>query len=209
MGSLHPQVDFGFCDERFPNGTHMCLIFSSEQEREHVIAQYVSSGLAQGEKVSYFADASSPQEIRSWLEQHGVTNLPEPGDPCFAIATTEATYCPHGYFDPQEMLGNLKTFYEQSQAEQFPGSRVSGEMVWALKGIPGSERLMEYEARVNMLVNDYPVNAICQYDARRFDGAAILECLKVHPFMIVRGQIVENPYYLSPDEYLRQRAGPG
>ena len=39
-------------------------------------------------------------------------------------------------------------------------------------------------------------------DARRFDGATILDVLRVHPMMIVHGQIVRNPYYTRPSEFL-------
>lgn len=206
MQAQHNKVDFGFCEERFSPGTHMCLIYSSEVERERVIAHYIESGLAQGEKVAYFSAELSPEKIREWLTDYGIKNLPENGDRSFNISDAEGTYCPHGYFAPEEMLETLKSFYSLAVDEHFPGSRVSGEMAWALKGLPGSERLMEYESKVNAVLVDYPLNAICQYDARRFDGATILECLKVHPYMIVRGQIVQNPYYLSPEEYLMQKS---
>jgi hypothetical protein len=59
---------------------------------------------------------------------------------------------------------------------------------------------MEYEANGKVFLNKYPVTVVCQYHADKFDGATLLECLKVHPFMIVYGQIVRNPYYSS--EYI-------
>jgi len=204
MQTTGETVGFGFCEERFPAGTHMGLIYSSDEERERVITEYIQSGLTQGEKVAYFASDHSVEQIRAWLEEAGIKNLPERCDQNLIIGQADETYCPHGYFAPDEMLGTLKNFHRQACSEHFSGSRVSGEMAWALKGNPGSERLMEYESRVNQLVLEYPVNAICQYDARRFDGDQILECLKVHPYMIVRGQIVQNPYYLSTEEYLAQ-----
>ena len=53
-----------------------------------------------------------------------------------------------------------------------------------------------------MLLRDHPVNAVCQYDATKFSGSTIMEILKVHPYMIVRGKVVHNPYYVTPEEYL-------
>jgi hypothetical protein len=38
-----------------------------------------------------------------------------------------------------------------------------------------------------------------------FDGATILDILKVHPVMISRGQLVKNPFYVRPDDFLRER----
>ncbi len=42
------------------------------------------------------------------------------------------------------------------------------------------------------------LQAHCQYDARRFDGATLFDVLKVHPMMIIRGQVVRNPFTSSP-----------
>jgi hypothetical protein len=79
-------------------------------------------------------------------------------------------------------------------------------MEWALKGIPGSERLIEYEAGINTIVGEHPITALCQYDARLFDGATLFEVLRVHPMMVIRGQVVRNPYYIPPEEYLKRFA---
>ena len=70
-------------------------------------------------------------------------------------------------------------------------------------GTPGSDRLMEYEALVNNVLKTHPITAVCQYDANRFSGATIVDVLKVHPMMIVRGQIVRNPYYMKPEDFLK------
>jgi hypothetical protein len=55
---------------------------------------------------------------------------------------------------------------------------------------------------VSLLVREYPINVVCQYDARAFDGATILDILKVHPLMIVRGNIIRNPFFEEPESYL-------
>jgi hypothetical protein len=64
--------------------------------------------------------------------------------------------------------------------------------------MPGSERWLEYEALLNTLPTSFPRLGMCQYDARRFDGAALFKVLQVHPYMIAHGQIVWNPCYASP-----------
>ncbi|MBF0539523.1 MAG: hypothetical protein HQL03_14855, partial [Nitrospirae bacterium] len=58
----------------------------------------------------------------------------------------------------------------------------------------------------NKLVLDYPFSAlICQYDAKMYSGATIFDVLSVHPFMVVKGQILRNPYYVPPDEFLPKK----
>ena len=96
-----------------------------------------------------------------------------------------------------------------------PGARSTGEMTWCLvKGRADEASLMEYEARLNGVVAGHPCTVCCQYDVRRFDGRIIImNVLAVHPVMIVRGRLVQNPYYVGPEVFLREyraRAkGPG
>jgi hypothetical protein len=195
----------GFGNERFPAGTHMCLIYDDDSERRKLIAKYLDAGLREGEKVSYFADTVTPAEVEAWLREMGVDVPKQSNTSAFTITDAEKTYCPDGTFAPEAMLGRLRAYHKAVVDEGYPGGRVSGEMSWALRGIPGSDRLMEYEALVNDVLGTHPINAICQYDARRFSGAMIYDVLKVHPMMIVHGQVVRNPYYIRPEEFLQSR----
>jgi len=205
MDQAQRQVVMGFTDERFPVGTHMCLIFDDEDERRKLIGKFLKAGLREGEKVAYFADTMTPAEVTTWLRERGVDVSDHAKTNRFSVAVAEKTYCPNGRFVPEEMLGRLRIFHGAAFEEGCPGGRVSGEMSWALKGIPGSDRLMEYEALLNDAFATHPITAICQYDARRFNGAAIFDVLKVHPMMIVHGQVVKNPYYVRPLEFLKSR----
>ena len=198
-------VNMGFTEEQFPAGTHMCLIYSKEEERKKIISKFLEGGISSDEKVAYFAVEMSPEQVKTWLREMGVEMPAEDKNGSFNVSSTADTYYPDGTFKPEAMLDNLKTFYKGAKTEGYSASRVSGEMSWALKGMPGSNRLMEYEAKVNDVLAEYPVTAICQYDANKFDGATILQCLKVHPYMIVHGQIVRNPYYMKPGDFLKEQ----
>jgi hypothetical protein len=75
-------------------------------------------------------------------------------------------------------------------------------MTWVLRGIPGSERLLEYEIGLNAIQDEFPHIGMCQYDARLLDGAMLFKVLQVHPYMVAQGQIVRNPFYIKPEEFL-------
>jgi hypothetical protein len=47
------------------------------------------------------------------------------------------------------MIALLESETEQALADGYAALRVTGEMGWALRGLPGSERLIEYEAKLN------------------------------------------------------------
>lgn len=202
MTEQQRMTSFGFTSERFPEGCHMCYIYNDEEERQEVIARYIESGFAEDEYVFYLVDNMSPEEMRAHLLEKGVQLPSDADDRRFKIYQAADGYCPDGFFSPDYMLGKLHDIYQSSIAEGFSGCRGMGEMAWALRGIPGSERLVEYEARINQVVRTSPLNAICSYNANLFDGATIFKILNVHPMMVVRGQVVRNPYYIPPEEYL-------
>ena len=206
MSASERLVSMGFTDEQFPAATHMCYIYKNDQERMELVSKYLASGLQSGEKLGYFVDLISPEEMREELRALGL-NLPDEMDERdFTIKPALEVYCPDGRFVPEYMLGKLRTTYETSINEGYLGARLSGEMSWALRdGVYGAERLMEYEALVNNVLVDYPLTAICQYDARRFDGSMLFDVLNVHPMMIIRGQVVRNPYYVPPEIFLAKQ----
>jgi len=196
------NISLGFTPDLFPQGTHICYIYKDEEERSEVIAKFVESGLVGGELVGYFVDAISPAEMRDHLSSLGISLQPGAKQEQLTISDAVQTYCCDGCFEPAAMLENIGEFYGRSKKEDYSGARATGEMAWALRGIPGSEKLIEYESRLNLLVEQSPITLICQYDANRFDGATIYDVLNVHPMMIVRGQVVRNPYYVPPAEFL-------
>jgi len=199
---INSEVDLGFAKLTSPGGLHICLIYNNEEERKEIIQNFVQSGLSSFEKVLYFADQPKPLDVTEWLKDYNVQigDLHKPEQ--LQLATAFEIYTPDGIFEPDVMLSKLETIYHSAKEAGFHGCRGSGEMSWALQGLHGSERLLEYESRINNVLIDHPLTVMCQYDATRFNGATILGVLKVHPYMIVKGMIVQNPYYETPDEFL-------
>ena len=204
MNNQRQEIDLGFTKEHFPEGIHMCLIYDREEDRQKIVSEYMAAGFKQGEQVRYFTDTTDPEDIRSWLVEAGVELPPTRENAPFSILKAESGYCPNGRFDPQEMINCMLPRYELARAAGYRGLRSCGEMTWTLKGIPGSERLLEYEVLLSTVIANFPHSGMCQYDARRFDGATLFNVLKVHPWMIVRGKIVQNPYYISPQEFHKE-----
>lgn len=198
------KISLGFTEETVFEGQHICYLYTDDSERRRVMAKYLESGMLEGEKLLYLVDVMTPEEMRECLAELGVDVRSKPA----ALSVSEAApaYCPEGTFQCDEMLDVVQDFYVQAvEKEGFPGARGSGEMSWCLvEGRADEYSLMEYEARLNHLVAEYPYTACCQYDTRRFDGNVIMDVLRVHPVMIVRGQLVKNPYYMEPEVFLKK-----
>ncbi len=76
-----------------------------------------------------------------------------------------------------------------------------------MRGVPGAERLLEYEAGLTRVLQKTSVSAVCQYDVHLFDGRTILDILRVHPVIVSRGQLVQNPFYMGPDDFMDRQGG--
>jgi hypothetical protein len=53
-------------------------------------------------------------------------------------------------------------------------------MTWTIRNAMPLDALLRLEARVDTLSRQFPVSAICLYDARRFTSAALVKALKRH-----------------------------
>lgn len=194
---LNHHIPMGFTDGTFSPGIHMCYIYNDENERNSIIYRFLESGLLHGENVLCLMDTNTVDEMKERQAALGIERLSEAKHGHFSFATAREAYCPTGVFDPDKMLYKLSKFYAQSMDEGYSGVRATGEMSWATKDLPGSSRLMEYEARLNTTFMQCPITGICQYDAKRFDNKTLRDVLAVHPMIIFHGQILKNPYYIK------------
>ena len=100
----------------------------------------------------------------------------------------------------------MLTFWTESmvkaEVEGYSFCRLVGEMTWALRDAPGVEHLVSYESELNRVTPGYPVVVLCLYDLDRFSGEVVVNIVKTHPQVLIQGILVENPYYLGPDEFL-------
>jgi len=177
----------------------MCYVYADDREHQETVSKFVESALSEREWVSYFADVPSAEDLPAHLTHLGIRLPQERTTGHFEGDLAHRVYCPDGTFIPQRMLDQVRELYLESVRAGYSGARATGEMSWALKGLPGSERLIEYESGLNAVVRECPATLVCQYDARRFSGATLYDVLNVHPYMIVRGQIVRNPYYRAEE----------
>lgn len=198
------KISLGFTSQQFEPGVHICQIFNEDDERHGALVNFIISGLEAGENTAVFSENETETSLSEFFEKKGFqyNEVKQTGQ--FSLNKTAEVYFDGGKFEPERMLKLLQEFYESSMSANRTGARVIGEMTPQVEHVPGGSRLMEYESKVSLLLKKYPVNAVCQYDARSFDGSTILDILKVHPYMIVRGTVVHNPFFIQPEEYLAQ-----
>jgi two-component system, chemotaxis family, sensor kinase Cph1 len=181
---------------------HLCLIYETEEEQFSAVIPYMKIGLERGEKCLYVVDDNTAAMVIDKMKGAGmdVENAVESGK--LTIASKQDAYLKQGYFDPDWMIGFLKRATDEAKAAGFSGLRITGEMTWVLGGDSGTERLMEYEAKLNYFFPENDALAICQYNRNRFSPAIIKDVIATHPIVIYGGLVCGNFYYVPPDDFL-------
>lgn len=198
-------ISLGFTEQPFPVGVHVCQIVSDDDERQESLLKFLLAGLQSGERACCFSERVNEHILKEFLGNYGISFNDVIDSGAFVLSGARDIYFQGNRFDPDRMLAMVKKYHEESEAKGFSAARVIGEMLPEVQSVPGGNRLLEYEARVTLLLEKHPVTAVCQYDARQFDGATIMDILKVHPWMVVRGSVVHNPFHIPPAEYLRTK----
>ncbi len=182
-------------------GDHCCWLFQNDTSHRKVVKPFILNGLEREEAVIYLADSYSPKVILEYLrdedsENRLVQHSLENGG--LKILRAEGLYVREGYFDPEATICFLEREIRQVLDEGHSAIRIMEEMTWVLGANFGSDRLIEYEVRLDKFASNNKCQVICQYDRRVFSSVQLMEALLTHPIALVETNIYENPLYIPP-----------
>jgi two-component system, sensor histidine kinase PdtaS len=161
-------------------GEHRCLVYDTEERHRLVVTQYLVTGLERHERVLYLGDAHSAPTITDYLTGAGIDAARCQAENSFVWSAAGDAYAPGGEFFPERMLTLLNAETAQALHDGYEGLRVTGEMTWALWGIPGSQRLVEYEESLDGFIRELRCLALCQYDRNAFGQDFMLTMMATH-----------------------------
>lgn len=184
-------------------GDHICAFYPTLAERDEIFVPYLRDGLRAGQKCIAVLDSEDVEDIGQALS----TEFPPMAGHSdqLDMRHSRQTYLAGGLFDTEAMLKFWEDSVGGAMAEGFPFARVVGEMTWALSNLPGVDELVSYEAKLNRLLPRFPQVVLCLYELDRFDGEVLVDVLKTHPKVLLGGIVLDNPYYLEPEEFLASR----
>ena len=182
-------------------GDHVCWFFETEKQHQKLITSLLYEAFRQKEKVLNIVDSMSVGMITGYLKDHTADIEKYKRNGQLKILGFEKSYTQKGVFDPDKMIALLQRETETALAEGFSALRVIDEMNWALLELPGAERMIEYEARINEFIHGSKCLIICQYDMRKFAPETLLDVLYTHNICVIGTRIYDNCYYIPPSEY--------
>jgi signal transduction histidine kinase len=186
---------------RLQAGDHLCCLYASDGEHRALLSPFIRQGLERHEKVLCIVDDHSADLILGYLSADGVGVKQYLQRKQLSVLGSDESYLHGGAFDPEAMIALLRSETERAVGEGYIALRVSSEMSWALKGLPGSGRIVEYEAKLNTFFPGSKCLAISQYDRRRFDPSLLLDILETHPLAVIGMEVYENFYYMPPQDF--------
>ena len=193
---------FSVCGEILSSPMHICGFFDSKEEQYDVIIPYINEGLSNNEKVINILESNRHSEHCTHLKASGVSLVGKLASGQLEVLSTENTYIKGGNFSAKKMYALLEQTLLAAERAGYNSVRACGDMVWALKNLPGTNELMEYEASLNLLTPQHSCSLICMYDINKLSGKAITDLLLTHPYVIMNGKINKNPHYVEPQELL-------
>ncbi len=182
---------------------HLCLIYSTREEQFAAAIPFMRIGLERGEKCIYIADDNTATEVLDAMRTGGIDVDTSLKKGSLSIITKREAYLRNGYFDPDEMIQFLIDTIAQAKNEGYGTLRVTGEMTWMLGGEPGTDRLIEYEAKLNKTFSTEECLALCQYNRNRFSPSILLDVIHTHPLVVVGNTVCKNFYYIPVEEFSR------
>jgi hypothetical protein len=204
MPMLPSSVAVGIPGVDLAPGDHVCVFYPGLAERNEILIPYLRAGLQAGDKCVCVVDADEPDDVVSALGPD-VDLGGRLGRQQLEVQRSQDTYLKGGAFSTEAMLEFWDREVGGAVEGGFSFARAAGEMTWALRQLPGVDELIGYESRLNQFLPRYPQVILCFYELDMFSGELLVDVLKTHPKVLLGGMVLDNPYYLEPDEFLASR----
>jgi hypothetical protein len=185
---------------------HICAFFHSKEEQYRVLMPFFKDGVERGDRCFHILDPKYHDEHVRRLKQEGINVADARAKGLLDVRTWNEAHVEGGRFDQERWLGKVLELLDP--ARRTPGTRARGfaNMEWALEEFHGTGRLVEYETRLNYYLPKYVDTApiVCTYDLNRFGAEVVMDIMRTHPMVIIGGILQENPFFVPPDEMLRE-----
>ena len=184
---------------------HACAFFNSREEEYDVLLPFAKEGYERGEKLFHVVDREHRGERLRRLEDGGIASDRSQPNGQVEVRPWEDAYLRDGRFDKNAMLALIQEALESGKP--YGLTRLWANMEWALEELPGVEDLVEYETRLNHVLPKYDDVVVCTYDLNKFGAGVVMDIMRTHPMVIIGGILQENPFFVPPDEFLRELQG--
>ena len=194
-----------------PSGqNHVCAFFSTMDEEYRVLGAFYKDGFDRREKATHIVADENRREYLKYLAETGLNVEEMMAAGQLEVLPWTDMYVRDHHFDQDAMLGSVEGLIQSGAHAGYARTKLVGHhMDWLFGDKPAVNNLVEYEARLNFLLSKYDSPVICNYDLSKFGASVAIDIMRTHPAVIIGGLLRENPFFVPPDEFLRERQSTG
>jgi hypothetical protein len=193
-----------FAGSFLDDSRHVCAFFNSEDDEYDVLLPFIKEGLECGDKAVHIVNPGQREDHLRRLTEVGIDHSAAEKGGQLEVRTNTEEYLRDGRFDQARMLEVFEQMASGNAKGGFPLSRIVCRMDWAAERESHIQDVIEFEARVNDVWLRHDDAVICTYDLGKFGGDTVIDIMRTHPMIIIGGFLQKNPFYVSPDVFLRE-----
>jgi anti-anti-sigma factor len=164
-------------------GEHACCVFRSDDDQAQLVGRFARDAVARRDRIFYLADRSDEASVAAFLDDAGIDGQALLGSGALQVMHSSQLDLEDG-FDRKRQLAAWRQLTAAARDDGYSGLAVLAEMSWALSRNVDLDALIEYEATAAPVFAGGELSAVCQYDARLFDGATLSRAGHAHPYAI-------------------------
>jgi MEDS: MEthanogen/methylotroph, DcmR Sensory domain len=196
-----------FAGSQLGEERHVCAFFSSDDEEYRVLLPFIKDGFECGDKAVHVVNPGQHSDHLRRLAAAGINPAAAEQSGQFELRTNTETYLREGRFDQDRMLESFEQLASGNAQAGFPLSRIVCRMDWAVQGQSHIDDVVEFESRVNKVWQHHDDAVICTYHLGQFRGDTVIDIMRTHPMVIIGGILQQNPFFVPPEEFLREFRG--
>ena len=178
-----------------PWGTHLCQFYHTKEDLVDIIVPYFKAGLENNEFCVWVTSSLLGVEYAKEALRKAASNF----DTCLEKGQIEIIpyidLCiKEEIFDSQKILYCWIKKINQAMSNGYNGLRLSEDFSWLKKDW---NSLIDYEEKLDALIGNHRIKALCTYSINQFDITNILDASMHHQFSLIKREgkweQMENP----------------
>jgi len=193
-----------FAGSQLDQTRHVCAFFNSADEEYRVLLPFIRDGFQFGHKAIHVVNPHQRADHMQRLAAAGIDAAAAEQSGQLELRINTDVYLPDGRFDPDRMISVFERLASGNSGGRYPLSRICCRMDWTVKDQSHVDDVIEFESRVNDVWRRHEDAVICTYHLGQFRGDEVIDIMRTHPMVIIGGILQQNPFYIPPDEFLRE-----
>jgi hypothetical protein len=179
----------------------MVVLYEDENEVVKPLVAYIVACVNRNERCIYVSGDTNMELLIDTLSKE-IDYVGAISKNQLLMLDKKDAYSKEGIFEPDKMIALIEELTNESLEQGYNGMAITGELSWLLEYGNGIDKIIEYEWKLNdRIFNRLEVSALCRYNMKKFSDEMIINIIQVHPYIVYKNRIHENPYYLPPEGY--------